>query len=192
MTGILQVDLFKINHLKLDLIQYLLLRKLYGQQNEIHDPIFYKIFDPPKEYYESLVVEGYLSKGLYHTYDLTDKALSLFRVEDLKFKEFYEMYPQKVPDGMDGYRPVSTNDPESKSAQRTRVIWERIVKEDPSLADKMLKGLEIELEKKRLSGSMMYLPNIDSWLNAHSWEKWLDMADSEKSDKNNKNNVRKI
>jgi len=191
MMGILKVDLFKVNHLGLDLIEYLLLMKLHGLNNNLNYPVFYKLLDVEKSYYDCLVDKGYLKKELFDKYVLTSKANELFDVGDTKFEEFYEMYPQKVPDGIGGFRPVSTNDPNSKSAGKTRDLFRKITEGNATLADEIISGLKIELDHRNASGSMQYLPNIDSWLNGHNWEKWIDMG-SEKSGDNIKNNIKKI
>lgn len=190
MKEILTIDLLYVNHLKLSLIEYLLLKKIYYLEKDLQYGLFNKLFDANIHVYEELVEKGYLTKYVIDsTYKLTPKALSLFSVSNDKFEEFYNLFPSKVPDGFGSFRPTSTESVETKSAQHTKEIWDKLLKSNPEISESIIKGLKNELAHKSRTGSLMYLPNIDSWLNKHSWEQWEDVNNTNTS---TKSNIKKI
>lgn len=166
----LTIDFLFLNKNKLNLNQYLTLLKI---QHDEESKSFPYVVDSQSEL--DLVERGLIQYDS-GKYVLSNKGRELFGGDSL-FEEFYKIFPHKVPNGSGGFRPVSTLDIEGVSAKTTRGIWDKMTKNKPHLQEKIIANLKKELEYRKQSNSLMYLPNIDTWLRNASWEKWEDIPD---------------
>lgn len=136
---------------------------------------------------EGLVTRGLLDKDASEMYGLSEIATSFFELKEDLFEEFYMTFPNRVPDGKGGWRPVSTNDIKSKAAQRTKLVWKKHVGNHPEKQRMVIDGLKAELSAREKSNNLMYLNNIDTWLRQTKWEQWIH---NETNDSGNNNIIR--
>jgi len=186
------IDLLKLTAYKLTFSEYLTLLYIDSINQKRNYAIFYKLFTPTDTDYKSLIDKGYITSVLFNNsgYEIVGKTKVLFPDEDKVFIEFYEKFPHKVPDGQGGYRPVSTISVNNLSAKNTKKIWDSCLKLNPNMKNVILDCLDKELKYRESNGSLMYLPNIDTWLRNNSWEKWIGLNTDETA--NLRNNVRKL
>ena len=178
------IDLTRVVANEITITEYLSLYYIRLVNAGEDHKLFFKSFLPSDKDYTYLGQKGFVVTSAFSKsqYELTDKGRKLFPDIDNSFEEFYNMFPHKVPDSTGHYRPVSTKDITSVSAQATRKLWNRIIGSNPSLQDNIIEGLKKELKYRERSGTMMYLNNIDTWLRNYTWEKWLtDINDEEKN-----------
>jgi len=188
--------------------EYLTLYKIFLIKYQLDDILHN--FEVDEKYINSLIDKGLLitvlpfdgtekskdgteagTGNLHHDltpYDFTAEALKIFNGEDL-FVKFYEMYPQAVPDGMGGMRPLRTVGHTTESAKKTQSIWSRVTKNKPYIQQIIIDSLEKELQERERAGTMMYMPNIDTWLRNANWEKWMNIPES---DNVKRKNVKKL
>lgn len=185
------LDLGKISANKLTIEEYLTLVWLKFKEDKEEEQLFFNCFKPSTEYFIRLVHKGFILSSIFHNtgYKFLPKAQTLFPSDESLFEQFYSLFPHKVPDDSGNYRPVSTISSNTASAAETKKLWKRIVRQNQSLKEDIIRGLKIELQHRQVSGTMKYLNNIDTWLRNNSWEKWLSLKSS---DKTSKRNVRKL
>lgn len=132
---------------------------------------------------DKLIEKGYLQL-VFTTVELTDKGRDLFEASnsfiDDSFKELYELYPRQVSDGKGGYRVLRAKTLDSEDARVCKKKYESIVRNDKKLHSKIMKGLKTELHMRR--NSIMYMQNLQTWINQRAWEKYadLDIEDDER------------
>ena len=173
---LIQIDLRWLTTTGLNINEYLTLLKIYQKQDIP--------FNVSKDEINSLIESGYLVEKEEGVYNYTFKTFTIFQEqpeEDL-FEEFYRLFPHKVPDGQQGYRHTSTQDPRGMAAKRTRQIWSRLVGKKIAKQDHIIKCLRAELKYRTNKGSLMYLNNIDTWLRQAKWEEWEYLIATENSD----------
>ena len=113
------------------------------------------------------------------------KTLKLFGVDggDENFYKFFSTYPQKVPSRAGGYRALRPVNVESISANNLKKKY--FIKVGKKLEEqiKVQNILEADMEAKRLSGDLKYMPAMEAYLNGFQWEKaeyLLEQAEKKK------------
>jgi hypothetical protein len=169
-TALLTLDLLELGRHKLNLNEYLTLMKF---QHDLEHRSFPFVADD--RFFPRLILDQFIKEenGIYV---LDHAGLRVFGNEEGYFEEFYQLFPNKVDTGF-GWRPISTLDPNSQSGKATRIIWDRITKNKPTLQQSIIRNLKRELAHRKASGSMAYLQGIDTWLRQATWEKWEDIPD---------------
>ena len=175
---VLMIDLNLLRRNKLSITDYLTLLRVFNEDNDLEIP-----FQATKEILESLIGRNLIKfdKG---NLILTEKSHSFFKSVDV-FDKFYKLFPTTVPDGTGGRRPVSTGDLTTKSALKTKKIWNTQVGTNEELQEHVIKCLQAELKYREQRKSLMYLNNVDTWLRQSNWEKWSDMLNGETKDEDN-------
>ena len=94
---------------------------------------------------------------------------------DMMFVKFYNAFPHTV----EGRPPLRTVNPYSRAAKATkeRFIREVGIRNAPTRFKEIMRGLKNELEYRRISGESKYMQNIDTWLNQHTYERWLSLPE---------------
>lgn len=106
---------------------------------------------------------------------LRNKGRNLFEVKsdslEQKFLRFWSYYPIKV-----GTRILKTKDDKSKEALDIKKKYISLIKK-PGIHEKIIKGLENELNLRRKDNSMQYMQLVTTWINQATWEKYCDLED---------------
>lgn len=105
---------------------------------------------------------------------LDTRGLSLFEVDnsESKFTEFWNMFPQKVPDGQGGFRVLRTIKLDTHDAQVCKKKYLKLIKGNTDLHEKILKGLKNQLYIER--HRIQFINNPETWLNQKIYEKYQD------------------
>lgn len=101
------------------------------------------------------------------------KTLTLFGIDggDESFYKFFSTYPQKVPSRAGGYRALRPVDIDSMSAKNLKKKYFTKVGKKLDTQIKVQNILEADMEAKRLSGDLKYMPAMEAYLNGFQWEK---------------------
>lgn len=97
-----------------------------------------------------------------------------------KFAKLYTMYPIKVSDGRGGSRVLRAKNTDSADAKSAKEKFMKLCKDDPSIADQMIKGLDKQLETTR--GSLQYMQQFNVWINQSTWQKYVDLEEESSED----------
>lgn len=167
----LKIDYNLLKKYKLSLIDYLTLFYIKTFDDKYYDD-FRDLFTPNSTELTSLEVKGFIKNATKGSY-LRDLGNELFdNPKDDLFKEFYKLYPSRVPNGRGGYRGVSTDKIDGIAAAKTRKKWNSITKGDIELQKHIINCLSYQLDNMKHSNSIQYLQDIDVYLNQATWEKW--------------------
>jgi len=132
---------------------------------------------------EKLISKGYLNED----YMLTEQGKDMFRQAtkfiDKAFAELYNLYPRKVPDGKGGYRVLRSEGFDTQDAEVCKKKYSKIVAEDVTKHEKIMRALRIELQMRK--NNMVYMNNLQTWLNQRAWEKYMDLELNDDSEKVN-------
>lgn len=89
--------------------------------------------------------------------------------EEAKFKEFWDIFPQKTRSGR-VLRPVSTT---AKRAATAFTIFKREIKSDNE-ADLAIQGLKREIIARRGNNGLEYINNLETYLRNKNFELYYD------------------
>jgi len=149
--------------------QYMHLALIYHQLPPNLAPLGHEEID-------DLINRDYLCV-VFMTVELTDKGRDLFeasdRFIDKAFDEVYNLYPRQVSDGRGGYRVLRAKGLDSEDAKICKKKYEAVIKGNKDLHSKIVKSLKTELLMRK--NSMMYMQNLQTWINQRAWEKYMDL-----------------
>ena len=139
-----------------------------------------------------LDMTGLEAKGLIKMTDsgpvLREKALRLFGLPDTdfdsKWAELISTYPMKVGAGSN-VRVLHAADPDARSNSKAKNMYRKMLGKRGELHQKVMQGLNRQLEMQR--DKLVYLQNLETWLNQRTWEKWMDIREDIQSDGRNTN-----
>jgi len=167
--------------------EYCILSCLYSKEYDILEKCFFGAA-PIISYedLEDLERKGYV-KLAYDELDFKkihfrQPALDLFDHSSFKtkFAQLYSMYPMKVPDGRGGYRVLRAKNTDSADAKKAQEKFMLLARKNPTVVDKMIKGLEKQLDTTR--GSLQYMQQFLVWMNNSTWEKYCDLEEESSED----------
>jgi hypothetical protein len=99
-----------------------------------------------------------------------EKFISLIETDfDSMFAALLARYPIKVG-GYGQHRILHAVDPKAKANEKARKKYKSIVDGNPSLHEKILGLLDVQLTHTR--NSLQYMQALEVWINNRSWEKW--------------------
>lgn len=111
---------------------------------------------------------------------LDSRGLGLFEVQDAdkNFQEFWNTFPQKVPDGHGSFRVLRSIKLGTHDAEVCKKKYLKLIKSDPLMHSKIISGLKNQLviERHRLQ----YINNPETWLNQKIYEKYQEPPQSTK------------
>jgi hypothetical protein len=117
---------------------------------------------------------------------LRSKYLNLVEADyDRCWREFCNTYPFKV-----GTRILHTHDPDAASNKKLKEKYLKIIKNKPHLHKKIVKAVEIMLERQRFN--LQYLQNLETFINQLGWEKYFHELDSIEESKTTSNYGNKL
>jgi hypothetical protein len=166
----LDINFITRNHLSPN--EYVFLY-LYNNDNEL----LYKVFPDLNE--ENIVNEttlklqekGYIKIISNKEIDFRKKFNIKYNTDNKYFEEFFNTFPLETPDGR-RLRPVRLD---SAIAKRCKKKYEALTKNKLEIHEHILKCLKAQLEYDRKN--LLYLNNIDTWLNQQVWTKYEDLVD---------------
>lgn len=182
------IDLKWLKQKKLTPSEFCVLKCLHDQDYEILKESIDENAIISIDDFETLQTKGYIKitgdKLDFSRMSFRQSARDLFDTGSLnrKFAQLYTMFPMKVPDGRGGYRVLRAKNTDSADAKSAKEKFMKMCKTDPTVADQMIKGLEIQLETQR--GSLQYLQQFNVWINQSTWQKYTDLEIDEKEEKN--------
>lgn len=96
----------------------------------------------------------------------------LFKINDhlLVFVKIFDTYPFK--EGTRIFRPKSIDTSDGKYCL---IKYNKYVKGDPKIGERILKGLINEIALRKKGGSISFFQDIKTWFNQMTWEKYADL-----------------
>lgn len=175
-TRLIQIDLDYLVEKELTINQYLSLMKLYLYQVEKRTlPIVVT-----KEDIQFLKEGEYLETSGDEVF-LTAKGKDIFEFTEDLFVKFFETFPHKVPDGTGGYRILGTKSHETIMGSKMRNKWLSITKGNKPLQERIIRALQNEIRYRTRTHSLLYMQNMETWLNNGTWEKYEDVQEEIKN-----------
>jgi len=131
---------------------------------------------------DKLQEEGYIKLGdTTENHVIRHKFLDLFLADfDKMFNELMLTYPMKVNSDK-GVRILHAKDPNSKSNQKAKARYKRIVDGKPHVHKKIVACLNTQLKLER--NNLGYMQNLETWINNHTWEKYENLDENDTRDK---------
>lgn len=93
---------------------------------------------------------------------------------DAKFEEFWDIFPQKTPNGR-VLRAVRTT---AKTASTAHALFKREIK-SVTEADLAIRGLKLELLSRQQNNGLEYINNIQTYIRGNLWEMYDDGLDTD-------------
>jgi hypothetical protein len=159
---LVQIDVNRLIELKLTADQYVWLKLMFeGQTNTAT-----KFSDMLKE--DTDINKYLLSKS---PVVINRSAVAkLFNLNTDYFWEFFSEYPLKVPADGGGYRSLKTQRIDTKLAKDMKKKYESRVK-TLEAHNHVMRCLKADMEQRKRSGSLKYMPAIEAYINGQNWEK---------------------
>lgn len=114
---------------------------------------------------------------------LNQAGIALFEESDLdiKFEEFWNTFPDKIPDGQGGTRVLHAKGTDTHDAEVCKKKYLKIIKDKPGLHNRIIKAIKANLYLER--HKIQYLNNPETYINNKRWERYLDVQISETQEK---------
>ena len=141
---------------------------------------------------EALQTKGLIKLGEEPQDHVVRQAfLDMFQASfDQMWSELLSHFPLKVM-GKQGLRYLRGRDANAKTNQKSRRAYERYVGTDKTKHDFVMKCLKNELVHRKLTSSLGYMQQLQTWVNNHTWEKY-DTIDNEKATRKSSRITRKL
>ena len=128
---------------------------------------------------EKLQEDGYIKLG--ETPDqhfIRQEFIDLFSSNfDQMFAELVGTYPMKVMSKDRGVRVLHSKDPDSKSNEKAKGRYQKIVGTKLYKHLHIMKCLDKELTINRFN--LAYMQNLETWINNHTWEKYENLDEND-------------
>lgn len=169
------INLEKINKLGMTVSTYLTLLSIAFQENNEYELLQDTHLWGDRDILH-LLKSNLIAGDSTNFYSVTEKGKEVLGLgkEDL-FIEFYNLFPDKAPVNGGGFRALSTVNPKSTSATKTKQKWNRITRGDVDKQKHIIGCLKKELHTRNKQGDLQYMHNIDTWLNKSYWEHYEDI-----------------
>ena len=106
--------------------------------------------------------------------------LDLFASDFTKlFKELIDIYPAVVQSPNRGKRVLHAKDPDAYTNMKAKNRYRKITGEKVTVHKEIIRLLKVQLETAK--DSLGYMQNLETWLNNHTWEKYVDINLEEES-----------
>jgi hypothetical protein len=86
------------------------------------------------------------------------------------FVKTYDAYPQKV-----GTRVLKAKSIDSADGKHCLSKFNHYIRKDPNVAERMHKGLIVELKLRKKGNSENFFQDIRTWFNQMTWDKYADL-----------------
>jgi hypothetical protein len=86
------------------------------------------------------------------------------------FVKTYNAYPHKV-----GTRVLKAKSIDSADGKHCLSKFNHYIRKDPNVAERMYKGLIVELKLRKKGNSENFFQDIRTWFNQMTWDKYADL-----------------
>lgn len=93
------------------------------------------------------------------------------------FKDFWNLYPYKVPNRFGQFRVLRSKDTNSLSAKKVKQDIFKLLKKGEK-RENIIIGLKNQIS---ISGNCEYFQNIETWVNQRTYEKYIDIENNEEA-----------
>ena len=93
------------------------------------------------------------------------------------FKDFWNLYPYKVPNRFGQFRVLRSKDTDSLSAKKVKQDIFKLLKKGEK-RENIIIGLKNQIS---ISGNCEYFQNIETWVNQRTYEKYIDIENNEEA-----------
>lgn len=118
------------------------------------------------------------AKGYLQFNAVSDSIARKLIPQKTPFDTIYDLYPHKV-----GNRVLKAIKHDTGDYNHCVNKFNYYFRKDPNIANKMLKGLKVELQLMEKGNSLGFLQNITTWFNKRTWEKYCDLEIEEEQEK---------
>jgi len=158
----------------MNLLEFLLLNLVFTNATqklpfELNDEISVDL-------YNTLEAKGYVRSGFNKLY-ITPKGMAVFESNNIMFEKFFNLFPQKVPNGNSGYRILRSVDIGSRNASEAFRKWKMVTGNNSKKEEHIFKCLEAEVIARHRNGDLQYMNNIITWLHGRKWEFYEHLID---------------
>jgi len=120
--------------------------------------------------FNSLMELGYLNED----FEITNEGLDVIRpkVSDamMLFVKTYDAYPHKV-----GTRVLKAKSIDSADGKHCLSKFNHYLRKDSNVAERMYKGLIVEMKLRKKGNSENFFQDIRTWFNQMTWDKYADL-----------------
>ena len=120
--------------------------------------------------FNSLMELGYMNED----FEITNEGLDIIRpkVSDVMmlFVKTYDAYPHKV-----GTRVLKAKSIDSADGKHCLSKFNHYLRKDPNVAERIYKGLVVEMNLRKKGNSENFFQDIRTWFNQMTWDKYADL-----------------
>lgn len=120
--------------------------------------------------FNSLMELGYMNQD----FEITNEGLDVIRpkVSDamMLFVKTYDAYPHKV-----GTRVLKAKSIDSADGKHCLSKFNHYLRKDSNVAERMYKGLVVEMKLRKKGNSENFFQDIRTWFNQMTWDKYADL-----------------
>ena len=120
--------------------------------------------------FDSLIELGYMNQD----FEITNEGLDVIRpkVSDamMLFVKTYDAYPHKV-----GTRVLKAKSIDSADGKHCLSKFNHYLRKDSNVAERMYKGLVVEMKLRKKGNSENFFQDIRTWFNQMTWDKYADL-----------------
>ena len=123
---------------------------------------------------EKLQTKGYLKLG-QETSEHTVREPFYSHLESPFLQMWSELlahFPLKV-----GARVLRAKNPMAKANEKARIRYEKYLGGNVGKHKEVIKALDVELGMRRGDNSLKFMQQLTTWVNNHSWEKYIGLDD---------------
>ena len=132
---------------------------------------------------EDLQTKGFLKVGeTVEDHVVREKFLTEhFTPFDQMWSELLSHFPLKVADARGSVRVLRSKDSNAATNAGAKKKYKQYLKSDPNKHKEVIKALENELKIRRDGGTMHFMQMLNTWINQHTWEKYIGLEADEPS-----------
>lgn len=120
--------------------------------------------------FNALMELGYLNEN----YEITNEGVEVIKPKVsnvmMLFVKTYNAYPHKV-----GTRVLKAKSIDSADGKHCLSKFNHYIRKDPNVAERMYKGLIVELKLRKKGNSENFFQDIRTWFNQQTWDKYADL-----------------
>jgi len=120
--------------------------------------------------FNALMELGYLNENC----EITNEGIEVVKPKVsnvmMLFVKTYNAYPHKV-----GTRVLKAKSIDSADGKHCLSKFNHYIRKDPNVAERMYKGLIVELKLRKKGNSENFFQDIRTWFNQQTWDKYADL-----------------
>lgn len=171
---------------EMSLLEFLLLKLVYESAQK---PLPFNIAEEIElDLFIDLEKSGYVRTGFNKIY-ITAKGVDVFDTGNINFEQFFNMFPQKVPNGQGGHRILRAVDITARNAADAFRKWKMVTGSNSNKEEYIISCLKAELNSRQRNNDLQYMNNILAWLNGRKWEMYAHLVDEPKKENNSEKSI---